>query len=120
MVVTAIGVAIEEALASIGMVTSDAVVHLEYGEDADGLPAAMAQSYPTQQCSQWAEAGLEENLTMAVDWLIAVYPGPAKYPGSTKDEEKRSWARNMTAFADSLAVNCGLGSALFLSSIRLG
>ena len=54
------------------MVTSDAVVHLEYDKDADGLPSAMAQSYPTQQCNQWAEADLDENLTMAVDWLIAV------------------------------------------------
>ena len=88
---------------------------LEYDEDADGLPAVMARSYPTQQCSQWVEACLEENLTTAVDWLVAVYPGPTKDPGWTPNKEKRLWARDMTAFADSLAANCGLGAALFLS-----
>ena len=74
VVVTAIGVPVEEALASIGMITSDAVVHLEYNGDVKGIPAAMAESFPTQQCSRWAEAGMEENLAVDVDWLIAVYP----------------------------------------------
>ena len=70
--VTAIGVTIEEALSSIGMTTSNAVVHLDYNRGVDGLPAAMAWSFAMQQCSQWAYAGLEENLDIQLDWLCVL------------------------------------------------
>ena len=47
LIVTAIGTPLEEALVSIGMLTSESVTHLEYDADA-GLPNAMHDVYLTQ------------------------------------------------------------------------
>ena len=90
LIVVAIGTTLEEALASIGMLTSESVTHLEYDADA-GLPNDMHDVYPTQPFNHWAEAGVNENLPTAVDWMIAIYQGMLKDWDGSGTAIVRNW-----------------------------
>ena len=88
VVVTAIGVPVEEALALAGLLDDDAVLLLELDGD---LPLVMksARFWKAQLVDLWLEwLILIGDMTEIpkVDWLVAICPHPPMHLG------KKSWA----------------------------
>ena len=78
VVVTAVGTPVEEALALVGMSTTDAVISLELEGD-HLLVAKSAMFWETQPVDLWLEwlisAG-DVAKVPRVDWLVAICPHP--------------------------------------------
>ena len=94
MVVTAIGVPVEEAMTSIRMQTAGSITHVKY-DATSPLVSSMKDSLHTDSAEEWVATIIDER-KVNVDWMIAMFthlPGSPGW-GANQASDKQVGGRN--------------------------